>query len=250
MTIRLLIVAAFGLVLLVTGCDSAEKQQLQSQIDSLSIELEANRKVAETLQEVGTLLDSIDVSRRLLRVNMIEGTTYDDYTTRMKDLNEYVKETQTMLDKMEKDLSNSKTLSASYSRMIKSLRADLEAKSLEIISLQTQVDKYRNENQNLVELATLQEAELNDKQSQIDAKSEELSLLESRIQSLLIQSKMSEADALYVRAQAVEEAANRTKLAPRKKKETLEEALGLYKQSLAMGKKEAEAKIKAIEAQL
>jgi len=41
----------------------------------------------------------------------------------------------------------------------------------------------------------------------------------------------------------VEEAANRTKLAPRKKKETYKEAIELYKKALSMGKTEAQAKL-------
>jgi hypothetical protein len=45
----------------------------------------------------------------------------------------------------------------------------------------------------------------------------------------------------------VEEAANRTKLAPRKKKETYKEAIELYKKALSMGKQEAQDKITALE---
>jgi hypothetical protein len=54
---------------------------------------------------------------------------------------------------------------------------------------------------------------------------------------------MSEADAFYARAVAMEEAANRTKLAPRKKRETLKEALELYKKALSLGRTDAQKKI-------
>jgi hypothetical protein len=93
----------------------------------------------------------------------------------------------------------------------------------------------------------MQEAELSDKASQIEAKTQELALIEARVQELMIQSKMTEADAYFARAQAVEEAANRTKLAPRKKKETLKEAVELYKKALSMGKNEAQEKITELE---
>ena len=66
----------------------------------------------------------------------------------------------------------------------------------------------------------------------------------------MIQSKISEADAFYTRAVAVEEAANRTKLAPRKKKQTLKEAVELYRKALSLGKNEAQAKITEIEKRL
>jgi len=196
------------------------------------------------------MMDSIDASRQLLRVNMVEGTTFADYKDRMKDINGYVKDTQKKIDEMEKSLKTSKSTSNAYSKAIKNLKADLESKSKEIAVLQEQVEKYRNENQNLITTVGMQEAELTDKQSQIETKTQELALIEARVQELMIQGKMSEADAYYARAQAVEEAANRTKLAPRKKKETLREAVELYKKALSLGKAEAQDNITALEKKL
>ena len=53
-----------------------------------------------------------------------------------------------------------------------------------------------------------------------------------------------------MRAQAIETAAERTRLAPRKKKETIKEALDLYKKALSLGKNEAQAKITELEDRL
>lgn len=61
---------------------------------------------------------------------------------------------------------------------------------------------------------------------------------------------MSEADSYYARGAAIEEAANRTKLAPRKKKDTLREALELYKKAQSLGNTNAQAKIDEIEKKL
>jgi len=235
---------------MLVACGGKEKAELQSQVDSLRIELETSQRVASTLIEVGVLMDSIDANRQLLRVNMVEGTTYDDYTSRMKDLNQYVKNTERKITDLENALKNSQGLSSSYARQIKKLKDDLQAKTNEILKLQEQVEKFRNENQNLINLAEMQSAEIADKEIQISAKEQELALIEARIQELMIQSKVSEADAYYARAQAVEEAANRTKLAPKKKKETLQEALELYKKSLSLGKQEAQGKINELEKKL
>lgn len=232
------------------SCENKEKEALKKQVDSLNMELVRSHQMSQTLTEVGTLMDSIDASRQLLRVNMVEGTTYDDYAARMKDLNSYIKLTQDKIENLEKGLKTSKANATAFSRTIKKLRADLESKSQEISLLQEQVEKYRNENQNLVTTVELQDAEIADKQSQIDSKNQELALIEARVQELMIQSKMTEADAYYTRAVAVEEAANRTKLAPRKKKETLKEAFELYKKALSLGKSEAQAKIDALEKRL
>ncbi len=231
----------------VSGCDKKEKAQLQSKVDSLTVELETSQRVAETLQEVGTLMDSIDANRQLLRVNMVEGTTYDNYTARMKDLNNYVRETEAKIEDLEKQLKKSKGSANAFAATIKKLKAELVNKSEEIIALQEKVEMQRNENQNLSQTIKLQEDELFEKEEQIKAKEEELALIEEKIQELMINSKVSEADAYYARALAVEETANRTKLAPKKKKASYQEAIKLYKKSLSLGKKEAQAKITELE---
>ncbi|MBT1685040.1 hypothetical protein [Dawidia soli] len=241
------LVFALPLAALVFGCDTKEKDQLRSQVDSLKVELETSQKMANTLTEVGVLMDSIDASRQLLRVNMVEGTTYDDYTSRMKDINGYVRDTQKKIDDLEKSVASSNSKNSANAKLLKKLKADLESKTQEIVQLQEQVEKYRSENQNLISTVSMQEAELSDKQIQIETKTQELALIEARVQELMIQSKMTEADAYFARAQAVEEAANRTKLAPRKKKETLKEAVELYKKALSMGKNEAQDKITELE---
>lgn len=236
--------------LLFTGCDTQEKERLQSRVDSLEVELESSQKIAQTLQEVGILLDSIDASRQVLKVNIVEGTTFDDYTARMKDLNSYVVETERKIDALEEDLKKESSGSAALKATIGRLRKDLKGKTEEIAVLQEQVEKFRGENENLVQTVGLQEAMLEDKESELFTKQQELALIEARIQELMIQSKMTEADAYFARAAAVEEAANRTKLAPRKKKETLAEAVELYKKALSLGKEEAQAKIDELEGRI
>ncbi len=232
------------------GCGGAENTKLQSQVDSLKSELQTSQQLAQTLTDVGVLMDSIDASRQLLRVNMVEGTTYDDYSSRMKDISNYVKSTQSKIDELEKSLKKSKGNVNAYAATIKKLKADLEERSKEITSLQAQVEQLSNENKNLITTTELQEAELSDKEAQIQAKQQELALIEARVQEIMIQSKMSEADSYYARGAAIEEAANRTKLAPRKKKDTLREALELYKKAQSLGNTNAQAKIDEIEKKL
>jgi chromosome segregation ATPase len=238
------------LAVLFFSCDKQEKEAMQKQIDSLNLELERSQQMSQTLTEVGSLMDSIDASRQMLRVNMVEGTTYDDYASRMKDLNAYIKETSDKIARLEKNLKGSDANARKLSKTIQQLKAALEQKTQDVALLQEQVDKYRNENANLVNTIDLQDAEIADKQSQIEAKQQELALIEARVQELMIQAKVSEADAYFTRGLAIEEAANRTRLAPRKKKETLREAVELYKKALSLGKEEAQAKITELEKRL
>lgn len=231
----------------ISGCGIKEKAELQSTVDSLKVELETSQRMTETLQDVGALMDSIDANRQLLRVNMVEGTTYDNYTSRMKDLNNYVRETEEKIADLEKQLKKSKRSNANFSATIKKMKAELNSKSEEIAQLQEKVEAIRNENQNLSQTIQLQEDELLDKEAQIREKEEELALIEARIQELMINSKVSEADSYFLRAQAVEETANRTMLAPKKKKASYQEAINLYKKALSLGKKEAQERITALE---
>ncbi len=237
---------ALAVAALIFASCSNKSEKLQSQVDSLKEALQTNQKFVQTLQEVGTLMDSIDASRQLLRVNMVEGTTYSDYTSRMKDINNYVKDTQGKIEDLEKALKKSKGNSNAYAATIKKLKSDLEERNKEIATLNAQVEELKNQNVQLINTTNLQQAEINDKSAQIEAKKQELALLDEKIQQVQLQSKVSEADSYFARGQAVEEAANRTKLAPRKKKDTYKEAIELYKKALSLGKTEAQAKIDAL----
>jgi chromosome segregation ATPase len=231
------------------GCNfrNTEKARLQLQVDSLKMEIDSNHKTTETLQEVGTLMDSIDASRSLLKTKMIEGTTFDDYTTRMRDISKYVKEAVTRIAFLETRISSLKNSASSYTGTVKKLKQDLETRNQDLAVLQEQVDKYRNQNDNLVQTVSLQKAEITDKLSQLDVKQQEILKLEIQVKDLLAESKIDEAEAYFARARAVEETAKRTKFAPRKKRETRKEALELYKLAVSFGKDEAKAKVSELE---
>jgi chromosome segregation ATPase len=231
-------------------CNTKENEVLRSEVDSLKSELQKSYQTSQTLVEVGILLDSIDATRQLLRVNLVEGTPYDDYAGRMENLRQYITTTQAKMEKLEKSLQSSRAKENAFSKTIRQLKAELNARGKEMAFLQEQVEQFRHENENLIITVNLQDAEIADKEEEIEVKSQELALIEARVQELMIQSKVSEGDAYYMRAMAIETAANRTKLAPRKKRETLREALELYKKALSLGKMEAQAKISDLQTRL
>ncbi len=232
------------------GCNQREKVQLTAQVDSLRNELIASQEAAQTLQEVGALLDSVDASRQLFRTNMVEGTSYDEYISRMHDINDYVKETQRKIRSLEKTAKKSKSTAASYATTIKKLKNDLEKTSKEMVALQELVNTYRSQNEILAQTVGLRDIEIAEKAEIIKVKEQELATIEGQVKELMVQSNVSEADAYFVHAQAVEETAKRTKFAPRKKKRTQQEALELYKMALFLGKEEAQPKIAALEKKL
>lgn len=239
-----------SLAVVLVSCDKREKEKLAARVDSLNNELMISQEAARTLQEVGTLLDSVDASRQLLRTNMVEGTSYDEYISRMHDVNDYVKETQRKIAHLEKAARSSKSAAATYAGTIKKLKADLETKSKEMVALQELVNKYRGENDNLVITVSQRDAEIAEKTEMIRVKEQELSNIETQVKDLQTQSKVNQADAYFTHAQAVEETAKRTKFAPRKKKRSQQEALELYKMAFLLGKEEAQPRIAALEKKL
>lgn len=229
------------------SCDTKEKERLQTQVDSLRTELHESQQTAQTLQEIGVLIDSIDANRQLLRTDVVEGTSYSDYKNRLKDINSHIKETQDKIATLEKSMKSAK---GSYATTIKRLKADLEMSTQQITALQSEVEKMRGENQSLAMTVSQRDSAINQNLETIKMREQDVANLESRVQDISTQSQASQADLYFAQAQALETAADRTKFAPRKKKETKREALELYKLSLSLGKQDAQAKIEELEKDL
>jgi chromosome segregation ATPase len=239
----------FGLAIsaVFLSCDTKEKERLQSQVDSLRTELHESQQTAQTLQEIGVLIDSIDANRQLLRTDVVEGTSYADYKNRLKDINNHIKETQAKIANLEKSV---KTAKGTYATTIKRLKADLEMSTQQITALQAEVEKMRSENESLAMTVSQRDSAISQNLETIKMREQDVANLETRVEDINAQSKASQADLYFAQAQALETAADRTKFAPRKKKETKREALELYKLSLSLGKADAQAKIDELEKDL
>jgi chromosome segregation ATPase len=235
-----------GMILL-GSCDKKEKEQLKAQVDSLKTELQTSQQTAAQLSEIGTLIDSIDASRQLLRTDVVEGTSYTDYKSRLQSINTHIKDTQAKIAQLEKSLKSTK---GGYATTIKRLKADLELSTQQIAALQSEVDRMRGENTALAKTVTEKDSVLTTKLETIKMKEQDVANLEARVEEVNAASKASQADLYFAQAQALETAADRTKFAPKKKKETRREALELYKLSLSLGKSEAQARIDELEKQL
>jgi len=228
------------------SCDSKEKAILQHKVDSLNVELQASNQVAEQMQEVGNMIDSIDASRQVLRTQVVEGTTYADYSNRLKEINAYVKETQNKITEMEKTVKNQKGLTAT----LKKLRADIEEKSQQITALQAEVERMRSENNSLTVALNQKDSTIVKKEEVIKVREENIASLEGLVKDINSQTQITTANLYYEQAKALELAAKRTNFAPRKKKDTKREALELYKLAFSLGKQEAQERITVLEKDL
>jgi chromosome segregation ATPase len=235
------------IVAMLSGCDVKEKERLQSSNDSLRVELNAAQQSMATLQEVGTLLDSIDANRAALRLTMVEGTNVQDYTARLKNINKYVGETEAKIASLEESLKKSNSSKSGYSATIKRLKTELEDANKQLAVLQEEGTKLRNENGVLISQVTVKDSVITEREQFIKVKEAELVTKEEEARTMSETARVEKADLFYQRAEALELVAKRTQFAPRKKKETKREALELYKIALSLGKTEAQLKIDELE---
>lgn len=234
-------------LLSLAGCNSKEVARLQQENDSLRHELTSGRNVLVGITDVRGLLDSIDASRNALRTNLSEGTTYEEVTSRLRDINQFVQMSEDKIRIIQDELQASHNEASAYLMLVDALKSEVQIRVDEIVKLQEQVVAFREENADLQAEIRLKEDEVRDINIRISEKEQELLHLESRIAAMVEEFRVSEADAFYARARAVEEAANRTKLAPQKKRETYREALELYKHALRLGNQDARADISRLE---
>ncbi len=235
---------AFAGILL--GCNKKKEVALQQEIDSLRTELQESRQTAQTLQEVGAMIDSIDASRQLLRTDMVEGASYQDYKNRLASIREYVKESQAKIEALEKRANQNRT----YANTIRRLKADLEETTAKLAKMEEEMQTVRAENQTLARNVSSRDSIIILNEIALREREANLAALDSQIQELNVESKTFAAESYFQQAQALEEAAKRTQFAPRKKKRTQQEALDLYRKAMEMGKNEAQAKVEELEKDL
>jgi chromosome segregation ATPase len=235
------------LLLTLWSCNNKEVERLKVENDSLRAELLVRDEINVMLRDVNSLFDSIDVTRNTLRDDLGEGLPYENFTTRLRDIKSYVETTEDRISKVEKQLRNSKRNSDSYLKMLNALRAEFALRMEEVATLETDVAKYKEENAGLVNQVNQQKKEITEIKKNA---AEEITKLDTKVKEISTAARASEADAFYTQAKTVEETANRTRLAPRKKKETLREALELYKKALSFGKTDAQADVTRLESKL
>ena len=229
------------------GCGNDERVHLKQQVDSLQQVVDQNLEANATLDEVGVLLDSIDASRRDMSMHIIEGMTYANYIARLKKINSDIKESQAKIVNLETNLKKSKNVSAGT---IKRLKADLEARSREIVDMQMEVAMLRDDNGSQFKSLMKKDSIISGQDEVIRVKTESVSALESLAQDVDEQNRIKVANLYFGQAQALETAANRTQFAPRKKKEARREALELYRLSRSMGNAAAQERIDKLEKEL
>lgn len=236
---RILLALLIGSSLI--ACNDLEENnaKLLAENDSLKIQIENDKLVTQKLLNITNLIDQIERDQMGLSLNLETGIDPEDYESKINAIQ------KTMLEASKKINSLAK-VNSSYSALIKKYEKDLAAKANEIIKLNVLVAQIKEENEGLISKVDLQNAEIEEKSQLIEAKKQELELIEAKVQELVKQAEISQAEAFYARGEAYFLAATRTKLAPKKKQVTLNEALSYYEQAEKLGVTEATSKISQI----
>ena len=111
------------LIIFLAGCNSKELTRLQLENDSLRSELSSRYGVLTSLKDVRGLLDSIDASRNSLRTNLSEGTSYEEFSTRLRDINAFVKMSEEKIGLIQSALKNSKHEASAYLMLVDALKS-------------------------------------------------------------------------------------------------------------------------------
>jgi hypothetical protein len=198
------------------------------------------------MKAVNTLIDSIDATRKVLRANVVEGTSYDNYSTRLKDVNQYLKDTQRKISELEKTAKGARNMASAIKRM----KADLELRANEVAALQMEVTKMRNENTSMAAAIVKKDSTLLAKEDVIKVREADIAAFEASMRDTNEKNRIAMADMYFNQAKTLETVADRTNFAPRKKKQAMRDAIELYKISLSLGKEEAQKRISVLEKEL
>jgi len=166
---------------------------------------------------------------------------------RLVSINTHIKETQARIAQLEETAKKTSTANLA---MIRRLKNELSLSTQQITALQQEVEKIRGENENLTANLNKRDSLLALNSETIKMREQDIASLETQVREVNATSQQTQADLYFAQAEALEQAAERTKFAPRKKKETKREALELYKLSRSLGKEEAQSKIDQLEKEL
>ena len=147
-----------------------------------------------------------------------------------------------------KQLTRSRREAEAYLMMIDALKGEINIKDAELHSLREDIVRYQSGIALLLDSLTRKEQAL----EEVLAKSDlpEGSDLQDKVQELSKNLRIAEAEACYATALRAEAAAHKIMFAPARKRESLLEALEVYKKAFSLGKQEASENISRLQRSL
>jgi hypothetical protein len=237
------LIIILSLTWLTIGCDQKkadpEKVTLQTKVDSLELALEVQSYNNVLLEQVGKYLDSIDIQRNWIEINLEQGLSESDYLARMTRLSQYVQKAEWTIRELEKTRS-------AYASQVKRLKQEIVVQDQELQKLLAIIESSNAENEGLSTTLLLSEDDLTAARIQILETQNKLNEVLTIGQKLKEDLAMTKAESLFRQGENKEDLAQHIQLAPKRKRKTLEQSLDLYKQSLSQGYEPARAKVETL----
>lgn len=232
-------------LLIVSACqnnnDTAENKKLERQLDSVNQELETTRQALMDAQQVKALLDSIDASRKVT-VTPVSNNGEANNMSRLNDLNEYVKDINLKMDQMEKSIKYVNTMAAS----ILKLQADIEARTQKIAKLEAEAKKRPTTDNSASVVIQRRDSTL---AAFVKNCQQDIITLQKTMEEVHQKNNLATAEIYFKQAETL--AAIAKNVGSSAKRDLVKrEALEMYKISRSLGKKDAQQKISALEADL
>lgn len=231
-------------VILTSACSSKRIERLSAQNDSLRMELAKAQSIIHTFTAINASLDSLEGLRKVAVSQETHATPHAQMASRIHAINKHVVESDQKINSLDKQLRSTRHENSAYVMMLDAVKSELQIRVDEVAVLEGNIADVEQMNE---DVRWEKEKAVSELLGQVNAKQQALTGLEDRLHKLEVTFRNAEAEAVYARAVAVEESARKTRLAPAKKRESLNEALELYKKAKALGKAEAELNIRALE---
>lgn len=246
----------FGLLalLFLFSCNAEELEQLKTENEQLKAALGESNAFADEMNDklgqIDMLLDSIERAEQTLALTLMEGTSYENYSERLRSVQDYIQNSKSEIETLEKTLAKSKSNNRVFLAQIERLKETVSDREGRLVELSTQVEEYKKKNASLIKTVDLQEQEIMAQDGRIKANKQEMALLEIRLEKLRAEAKEAQANAYFAQGEMQEQLAKKTLLAPKKKKGHLKDAYDFYKKSFETGREDAYQKMQELEAEL
>jgi hypothetical protein len=206
---------AIVLVVALSGCNKQKEIVLRDELESLRLEVAATKQMSSTLQQIGLMIDSVDV----LRKELAQGK-YRDNPDKLREINKYVASMQSRSSEIEKQLEKGTGSASVYNDIISRLTRDLATKTFEFNTLTEQVALHKGVNDTLRMLVEAQTAEIDAGATILAITKQEILRLDEDVKQLSVEARSMMTDSYDEQAlgSALAEAAKRTHLAIEKAK--------------------------------
>jgi chromosome segregation ATPase len=238
------------------GCgESAETTNLRKENERLQDEIRSNREITEKVYEginlISNMLDSVEKTESEMYVSLEgKGTSYEDLIKRISNMHEKFKSSKAALAQIENALEKKESEKNMLAQTVAILKKELDSKEKHITDLQKELEKYKESNQQLITKVDLMKGLVEKKNQEIAEKKRELTALNSSLNAAKYAAEQTLINSYLSQGDAAMELAERTKLAPQKKRDAYKQAYEFYKKAFEAGKVEAEEKMKQAERKL